>query len=383
MKRIAVLLTVLILTALPGFAQPDGQIHDRDTGNADPNKVLTFGCLLPLTGEYRLLGEKALNGILAGADSAPPGIEYRVIVKDIGDSDGRLATALDELLQIPDLSFIVGPIPSKFIHTVNSRVNSERVPTVVFPITEDESAGGPYIIKFYYPLEEQVRVLSRYAARELGVRTFGVLCPKTPLGKRMKELFSADVAEYGGRLVYEGSYDPESRDISKEAGWISSVRPEAIFIPDGAASSAELILRLKRDGKLRDVLFLGPSTWNSPVFLDLIGHEIDGFVYRAVFTDNFFYGDRDWEEFSKVMEGKFQEKPDFFEYQNYRAVKLMLSLERGGDPGKKAIADALNSLNSDPVYGIRRDKSGSFQISPRYRILSVSDGELIDIMEVK
>ena len=85
---------------------------------------------------------------------------------------------------------------------------------------------------------------------------------------------------------------------------------------------------------MRDVLFIGPSTWNSPVFLKLVGDEIDGFVYRAVFTDNLFFGDGDWEEFSTIYSGEYQDGPGVLEYQVYRAVLLLTSLEarnKGGE----------------------------------------------------
>lgn len=381
MPRAFVLITLMILTAFPPGAHAQVKPGAGNDESA-PKKVITFGCLLPLTGKYRVLGEKALKGVLAAADSGHPGIQYRVVVKDIGDSEKRLAVSLDELLNTPGLAFIVGPVPSKFIHAVSPRVNQKRVPALVFPVSENEASGGPYIIKYYYPLEEQVRVLSGYAARSLGIRRFAILYPRTALGARMKELFASDVAESGGKLVYEGSYDPGSRDISGELGWISSAAPEAVFIPDGAASSAELILRLKREGKLRDVLFLGPSTWNGPLFMDLIGREIDGFVYRAVFTDVFYYGDADWNEYSSLSEGKFNEKPDIFGYQVYRALKLILSLnpESGGGT---VITDGLDSLRNNPYFDIEKDRGGSYRVSPRYRILSVSDGELIDIINVR
>ncbi len=381
MPRALVLITLMILTAFPPGAHTQVK---PDAGNDDAasKKVITFGCLLPLTGKYAVLGEKALKGVLAAAESGHPGIQYRVVVKDIGDSEKRLSASLDELLNTPGLAFIVGPVPSKFIHAVSPRVNQKRVPALVFPVSENEASGGPYIIKYYYPLEEQVRVLSGYAARSLGIRRFAILHPRTALGARMKGLFASGVAESGGKLVYEGSYDPGSRDISGELGWISSAAPEAVFIPDGAASSAELILRLKREGKLRDVLFLGPSTWNGPLFLDLIGREIDGFVYRAVFTDVFYYGDRDWDEYSGLTEGKFNEKPDIFGYQVYRALKLILSLnpESGGGT---VITNGLDPLRNNPYYDIEIDRGGSYRVSPRYRILSVSDGELIDIINVR
>jgi len=364
------------MDARPQVNAPDG--NDSKV----PQKIVTIGCLLPLTGKYSELGQKALKGILTAVDSGTPGTEYRVIVKDFGGSEKQLALSLEELLNTPGLSFIVGPVPSKYIGTVSDAVNRKKIPAVVFPVSEDEDAGGPYVIKYYYPLEEQVRVLSAYAVRSLGTKRFAVLYPATPFGSRLKEQFVEEASENGGKLVYEGSYDPESRDISKEIGWIRSAAPEAVFIPDGASSSAELILRLKREGKLRDVLFLGPSTWNSPLFLSLIGNEIDGFVYRAIFTDIFYYGDAEWDGFSNRTGGEPGEKPDIFGYQAYRAVRMMLSLEIAAGGGE-SVSDLLRPLKNNPAYNIEVDNSGSFRVSPRYRILSVSDGELLDIINVK
>jgi ABC-type branched-subunit amino acid transport system substrate-binding protein len=382
LPRAFILITLIIMTAFPHGAQAQSDVPEEPEDKIS-EKVITFGCLLPLTGRYKLLGEKALKGVLAAADTGHAGARYRVIVRDIRDSDERLVASLEELLNTPGLSFIVGPVPSKYIQAVSAGVNRKRIPALVFPVSENEASGGPYIIKYYYPLEEQSRVLSGYAARSLGVRRFAVLYPRTALGSRMKELFASDVAESGGKLVYEGSYDPDLRDISGEIGWIRSLAPEAVFIPDGAANSAELILRLKREGKLRDVLFLGLSTWNSPLFLDLIGREIDGFVYRAVFTDVFYYGDGEWGAFSQLTEDRYKAKPDIFGYQVYRALKLLLALDQAPPNGGAVVPGGLESLKNNPNYDVKIDKSGSYRVSPRYRILSVSDGELIDIINVK
>ena len=40
----------------------------------------------------------------------------------------------------------------------------------------------------------------------------------------------------------------------------------------------------------------------------------------------------------RLMEGKFQEKPDIFGYQVYRALKLMLSLDQGCDGRSQKIS---------------------------------------------
>lgn len=383
MKILRKLFLVFIFTFLTGSVLAPGVSAIENGPQESEPGGKTFGCLLPLSGKYKLVGEKALRGVLAAAEAMAAGNRYRIVVKDIGDSEATLKRALGSLMEIEDLSFIVGPIPSKFISAVSPSVNTKKIPTVVFPISEGESAGGPYIIKFYYPLEEQARVLAAYAVKELGVDSFAVLYPDTSLGVGMKDEFVKSLRAKGGNIVYEGSYDSEKRDIEDEVKWIASSRPEGVFIADGAGASAQIIVQLKKTGGLSDVLFLGPSTWNGSLFLDLVGSYIDGFVYRAVFTDFFFYGSPEWIAFSKRHENQFDSTPSSLEYQTYLSVRLLLSAVDKDDVSGAGLIDKLLSLQNDGGYLVKKEKSGSLQISPRYLILSLAKGELSEIMRVK
>lgn len=382
MKILLKMLILFLFSIFPSFVLIPNVQAEVDSTPAPVLSTKTFGCLLPLSGKYKIVGEKALQGILAAAESMPPGVEYRVVVKDIGDSEAKLTSALLSLTKIDDLSFIIGPLPSKFINAVSTTVNNEKIPTVVFPISENESAGGPYMIKFYYPVEEQARALASYAVKELGVRSYAVLYPETSLGERMKDEFIRSLRANGGNTVYEGSYDSMRRDIQEEVMWIASERPEGVFIADGSSASAEIIVQLKKKGGLSDVLFLGPSTWNGSLFQDLAGKEIDGFVYRAIFTDYFYYGGPEWNSFLKRFEEKFQNTPSYLEYQSYLATRLVLFADSIEGSGKNLI-QKLAALRSDPGYIVRKERNGSIQISPRYLILSVEDGELSEINRVR
>src|SRR5581483_10612648 len=108
------------------------------------------------------------------------------------------------------------------------------------------------------------------------------------------EAFIKSVREYGGNIIYIGSYDPGSLDISGEIEWIKSRRLDAIFIPDSATHSAQLITRLRQEDSLRDLIFLGLNTWNSETFLKAVGTGTEG----VIFTDFFFPGSEGWIDFN-------------------------------------------------------------------------------------
>jgi len=382
MKRPLCGALILLLGLLISFTPLHAQTAPPSAAPSLPGGEIPVGCLLPLSGKYRHIGDKALKAILSAAEQGPSPGGYRIIVKDIGSGGEKLEQALGELLSVKGLSFIIGPVPSGYAGAVAGRVDKTNVPMILFPVSESESSGGPYVVKFFYSLEEQTKALSSYAARELGARTFGVLYPETATGRELANLFREAATNSGGKIVYEKGYPPGERELSGETEWIASINPDSIFIPDGAAASAELILRLKQNPRLSDVLFLGPATWNSASFLKLAGGQIDGFVYRAVYTDFFHFGDSGWVRFSRDFETQHGETPGSFEYQVYSGVSLMLRAAGEGRSGE-AFLKALEELASGAEYMIKRDKTGSLQISLRPRILSVSRGEIIDIMKVK
>ncbi|MCC6713049.1 MAG: ABC transporter substrate-binding protein [Candidatus Dadabacteria bacterium] len=379
---LALLLGLSVLAA-PGRSQPAAQPGSPADTGVPAGGEIPVGCLLPLSGKYAAVGERALKGILTAAGQGPSPGGYRLIVKDTG-SDGRnLPSALDDLLAVPGLSFIIGPIPSSYAAAAAGRAGRAKVPMIIFPVSESESRGGPYVAEFFYPLEEQAKVLSSYAARDLGARTFGILYPETGSGRELAALFKEAAASSGGKIVYEKGYPPGETGLPGETEWIASISPDAIFIPDGASASAEIILRLKQNPRLSDVLFLGPATWNSPLFLELAGGRIDGFVYRAVYTDFFHFGDGDWVRFGKDFEARHGEKPGSFEYLIYSGVSLMLKAADGGGGDGRSFLESLEKLASSPEYKIKKDIAGGLRISPLPRILSVSRGEIIEIMKVR
>ena len=104
---------------------------------------------------------------------------------------------------------------------------------------------------------------------------------------------------------------------------------------------------------------------------------------RALFTDFFFYGSPEWAVFSKQHESLFDKAPSFLEYQTYLAVRLLLSIASEEGVSGKGLIDKLLNLQNDPGFRVKKDKSGSLQISPRYLILSVAKGELSEIMRVQ
>lgn len=337
---------------------------------------IVIGCLLPLSGEYELLGKKALRGVLTAADLFYSETNFQVVVKDTGSDTKKIRKSLGEMVTEERVSFVIGPISSTSINEVSASAESLQVPTVVFPLSEHTSPDNRYTIKFSYSLEKQSDVLAVYAVQEIGVKTFGILHPRTPLGELFKEAFVKSIKRLGREVIYTGSYDSKLTDISTEFQWIKSIQPDALFIPDGASRSGELIMKLKRQVTLGNLLFLGPNTWNSEAFLKTVGREADG----VLFTDFFFTGGPEWADFSNKYKIVFNnEQPGFLEYQVYEAVKLILNVLKIPIQRREEIMERLLAERNNQLFDIIQGTNGSLEISPKPLILTVKDGNILKV----
>ena len=335
----------------------------------------TIACLLPLSGKYEVIGKKALRGILTARNLFQSGNDIQIIVKDYGDSDPELNKAIDEVVTKDNASVVIGPLLSSSIKEVSSSVKSLRVPAIVFPLSREVSLENPYIISFSYPVEKQAHVLARYAVQDIKITSLGILYPRSDLGELFKEAFIKSTKEFGGEIIYIGSYDPKLLDISTEIGWINSRRPKAIFVPDAATHSGEIVLKLRRENGLEDLILLGPNTWNSRSFLKTVGFDVNGLI----FTDFFFSGSERWIDFSNKFRAAFHEEPGFFEYQVYEAASLIFHVLQNPIQRREQIKERILTLRDNPLLDIIQNIDGSLEISPKPLILTINDGEIVRV----
>jgi len=334
-------------------------------------KVL--GCLLPLSGKYESIGRRALKGIIAASEVLTSSNGMEVIVMDYGENEAVLKKSLRDMVLRDRVSVVIGPFLSSSVREVNGTIKDLRVPTVVFPLSEREFLGNPNLIKFGYSLQKQARVMAQFAAGDLHTNTFAVLYPSTRPGEIMKDAFTGAVKLLGGSVGYVNSHDGFIWNFSRELAWLKAVRPGAIFIPDGARSSAELIMKLKREKGFEETVFLGPNTWNSTTFARGIGKNITG-IY---FTDYFFPGSVRWVDFVNIYKEAFGDEPGFLEYQVFEAVTIIMeALRSSGVRKSDEIIERILRKGTGSFYDISNDHEDGITISPNPYILSLKRGEI-------
>lgn len=349
MKLKLILIIFLIQVTMLNTGYPQEIVTEGTETTTAPEYYGTFGCILPLTGDFSKLGEMALKGVSAAVENVRVYGEYKILIKDSMSTKEGAYIAYNQILSESNPIFIVGPLPSKHIVDIENMSSSLNVPEVIFPVF-DRANSKRNIHSYYLPISSQIMTLADYSLKDLKLKNFAILSPDSPAGLNISLSFKDYLKRNGGKIVYEGEYATDLNDVDVQVEWMQSYKMDAIFIPDGAENSSYVIKKIIADDDITNVIFLGLNTWNSNIFYDLSKDDFDGVLYKIIFSDFINTKSEDWIKFSNLYYSLYNERPNTFHFQIYTATLYFLEKDlkkRSGEPVKftsKAI-----SLEPNPM----------------------------------
>jgi len=367
----------------------------------------TIGCLLPLSGRYKIYGNRALKGIefaLAQHNSQPENEPIQLVIKDTESDSNRVIMAVGELVQ-ERVAAIIGPIVSADYAAAIAQENG--IPIITITQKEKVTKIGDNVFRNFLTPEMQVKRIVSYVADKLGVKNFAILYPEERYGSTFMNLFWDEVISHGSRVVGVESYDPKHTDfaepIKKLVGLYYEVpedledivRPpveepeiaaeqendpkpetgvayaaesaeavdkdekkdeeeepeaivdfEAIFIPD-APSKAGLIVPQLAFYDVEEVYLLGTNVWHNS---DLVKMAKD-YVQGAIMPDGFYSESRSVHvrKFVKQFEDTYGEKPGVFEATTYDTATMLFEIVNRSDVlSRHAIKNELLNIRDYP-----------------------------------
>ncbi len=343
----------------------------------------TIGCLLPLSGKYKIFGQRALKGIqLAVQDlSEIHGKKFNVIIKDTQSNPERALECVDELGQKKVMG-IVGPLLT--VDSAGIQAEKLGIPIIAMTQKDEFPLKGDYLFSNFITPQMQVQSLASYIFMELGIKKVAILYPDERYGKRYMELFWDVVDEFNGEVVGVESYDgkntdftipikkltgeyyplpgflkpeiPESEidhelkdsegmnpDLSTESENLvedavvqdqnTEKKPipveekiqidfQALFIPD-SPSRVNLILPQLAYYDAKGMVLLGTNLWHQKSLL--AGSK--GYNKKAVITDGYFGNSKKEviQGFEKRFNSLFEESPGFIEAIAYDTTSILFS----------------------------------------------------------
>jgi branched-chain amino acid transport system substrate-binding protein len=347
---------------------------------AAPAAARSLGCLLPLSGNYQSMGQKALRGVelAASMHNAVGGPLVNVLVKDTESDAGRTLQALQEL-ERENVFGIVGPMV--YAEAVSGEAQRLGVPMIAVTQKEGVVGAGDYVFRNFITPVAQVRALVAYAVGTLGVTQAVVLYPDEPYGRTFMGLFREELKAKGAEVLLAVPYSPEATDysavIKRLLGYSREVqkegRPErkepretgprrsrhleekdtelvfdfqAIFIPDEPKKVGMLAPQLAYHD-IKNVQLLGTNLWHS----DALIRYAEAYVQGAVMPDAFFGAsqERPVQRFMSAFEETYQERPGFIEAIAFDSAAMLFDVfARPEVRSRQDVAAALRRADGFP-----------------------------------
>jgi ABC-type branched-subunit amino acid transport system substrate-binding protein len=344
----------------------------------------TLGCLLPLSGKDRAIGEHALRGALLAADllqvNLPSGLPIDLQVRDTGSDPARAEAAVEELAQ-KGVVAILGP-PGK-VESQMAVPKAEKLGVPFIELSPDLVRRGELIFKMVRAREQAAAALVRQAVKNRA-RTIAVLAPESTYGRAMAMAIADAARAAGARLVAEVHFPEASTTFIEPVRKLQAAAPDAILIPAPASSLALIAPQISASGLSRmpgvkpvgkTAALYATADGLDAAFVASTAKYLQGAVLAPV-----FYADQSDARAAAFLDryrAAYGEEPkvvDALAYDAVRAARIALDHEAGA-PSRAALASQLTRLGETGLTGeLAFTASGERAGAP---ILYVVDGDTV------
>lgn len=343
----------------------------------------SIGVLLPLSGKYAELGQKAWTGIefaISQFISTYHSPSINAVVRDSGSDREQTLRATTELAS-GQVAAIIGPMVNAEVAAEEAQ--NQKVPIITLTLADKITEYGDFVFRNFLTPQMQIKSMVSFLVNSLGVKRFAVLYPKEKYGTTHMNLFSNEVAEQGGILAASQSYDVTMTDFRGPIQNLSGLFKDnsdsllaqkleeftysyqyygadgytntaessfsdfgAIFIPDSPAKAGMIIPQLSYYD-ITGVYVLGTNLWNSKNFIHLVGD----YSRKAILTDGFFPGSSNPQVrlFVDGFQATYGHEPGFIEAVAYDTTMLIMEiLAHNNILFRSQLRDALYQITDFP-----------------------------------
>jgi len=375
-------------------------------------KVNRIGVLLPLSGKYKVFGERILKGILLATkllDQDQSSITIPELTLEIRDSQANAEVTkkqMDDLIINEGVAAVIGPISTGAAEVAAGIAQDYKVPIITLSQEEDVTKKGGFVFRNSLTKSAQIKVLVEFAINVLEINKFAVLYPEHPYGKEFADLFWKEVEANKAEVTAIASYEVKAKDFSKPikkiigkedikaraheiCGSREHIRGtvcysakklppiidfQAIFIPD-SYQNVSLIVPALPYADVTGVQLLGISTWNTENLIKRAGKQN---LQGAIFTDAYF-ANIDNQQSKFFHEGylkQYAEKPEILAILGYESMMILQQVIAGGVKDRRDLKKTLQKVSSFPgISGeLAINKDGSFE--REIYVLTVDRGKI-------
>ncbi len=308
-------------------------------------------------------GAHALSGLLADqGQSIKSGIDIavkeinetaflgagsiEVIWEDTAGDRVQATNAFNKLIDEDEVVAIVGPTLSRSAFPADSVAQLSGVPV----IGSSNTAGGITAIGnniFRTNLSDAIVIRNTVERTKelLGLKKVAMMYDNSnAVTKANHNAFEQALSDEEIEVIATVAFANGATDLSAQLSEIQTLNPDAIVLNALSQDAANIIFKARQLGIPDNVRFIGGSSINSSIFLQMGSAVANGTVSGAAWNADINSGSN--RTFVSNYEAEYGSRPDQFAAQSYTAMWALANALRNADStDRTAIRDALDALD--------------------------------------
>lgn len=347
---------------------------------ASAKDTIKLGFLGPISGGNAPQGIGAENGFLlaieqANANGFPFDVEP-VVLDDAADPQTGVSAAL-KLVNDPQVVGAIGHWNSSVALATIPLFDRYQLPFIVWgaispKITE---MNLPFVTRVTPTLVNENKPLAAWAAGDLKAKKIAIVSDTTDYGQGNAKWFTQFFKDKGGDIVASEAAPVGTTDFRAILTRIKGLSPDAVYF-GGVITEAGILRKQMVEIGLKAPM-IGISGFYDPEFIKIAGDAANGTMVsypKAQSNSKIDQLDKDY------AARKFADPESPYTKYAFDATNILLAVVKDkGIQDKKALADAVRSINYDGVLGATTfDSSGQTQIPVEIEIKEVKNGAWAD-----
>ncbi|MBI4684464.1 MAG: ABC transporter substrate-binding protein [Nitrospirae bacterium] len=248
-------------------------------------KEIKIGAILPLTGDFAILGEEIKKGIeLAIEETKSTGLPLIVFYEDDQSlSPVAGVNAANKLITVNKIDVGLTMIVEES-RPISSFFGKSKVPLIVlWDSNKFIKEDGEYIFSNGFSTEKAGEKMAEFAFSKLGLRKFAIIKHVDPWAEIISESVETKIRNSGGTIVLKETLQPTDTDYRTAISKIKKAGPDSVYVALVPPNSSLFLIQAKELG-VRVPLLTGDALIQQVI--DAAGKSAEGAYLTNIYTES-------------------------------------------------------------------------------------------------
>lgn len=301
-----------------------------------------IGSILPLTGDFAVLGQEIRRGAeIAVEEARAKGQDIEYISEDDQFSPLVMATAAQKLIQVDKVDVAITAIIQE-AKPIAPIFNKAQTPLLVTWDSNDFiKSAGDYIFSIGFSTEAAGKRMAEYAYAKASVRKIAIISHIDEWSQLIADSFAAEFIKQGGTVVMREAAQVNNKDYRTLLTKAKNAGADSIYFPLVPPANSIVLKQVKQLG-ITAILFSGDGLLQDEI--NEAGVASEGVYYTNIYADH-------PETLADVYKKKYGSDPAevVFVSFGYDGVRTLLTARSLAEKKGVSLRDALTMVQLEGV----------------------------------